>query len=147
MAKKLVLIVGLFFIVLTSSSCYDLYTAYDEIYRESSGDEIEMREAMFAKILSALEERDTEEMEELFSIYAKTKTLYLEHGIERAMDFYEGQVISCEGGHSLFTAYHYGSVARIITAFYWVTTDKNTYRLAFVYCPRNDEERTLRPVI
>ena len=119
---KLVLLLSMLFL----SSC-SIGGSRTSMLNKSSDKENAQRQ--LEKVLEAIQNRDKDALEALFSVNALNESDEFDSNMDNLFEFFEGEVESFErtSGPSVFESIHYGSKIKKVSSKYHVTTDKQEY--------------------
>lgn len=89
-------------------------------------------EERFNEIITALENKDSIAIKQMFSSNAKEEAINLDEGIERIVNMFEGKVISFDGNKSSETNLDGADTLLTTRCGYIIETDKEKYQLIFI---------------
>lgn len=117
------LVIVMFSLCTSCGSIRNIYVANDE----------QQAEACFEKIRAALEAKDTESFENLFSEQAWKEVDDIEGEIQKLFDFIDGKIISWkDDGAQTSASVSEGKREKTIRTWYIVNTDNETYRFFII---------------
>ena len=105
------------------------------------GSEQQMADRMTEDIATALDDGDAVALRALFSKAALEEAADIDQQISALLNFYQGKKQSFEGDASSDTHTKYGEdIEKELTGYYTLTTDKETYRVCYIYKVIDKEE-------
>lgn len=134
--KRFFVVFTIFIYVFTSGCNLENSNGKEQVFASTAP------QIMFDKIISALDNKDEEELKSLFAVNALNKAQDIEQQSIDIMDFYKGKFVSNEhfGSGSSSAEQHNGiyTYLTICPLLFEVKTDKEVYSLRFNSVAKND---------
>lgn len=132
--NKLIFIITLSTISFALISCSPIqsFMIDEREFKLNTCNDEEMADTRFQAIVDALEKEDEEGLKNMFSSNALKNAEDIDGGIAYIIDFFEGEIVSTDGGYTTSESIDHGEKTYELECSYKVITDRGNYSFYFI---------------